>query len=54
MELDRTERLMIRVSKAEKRKFEKAAKDRHTRLSEFIRQAAHHVADQQDKKVEAA
>lgn len=41
----RESRIFVKVSEAEKRKFQKVAKDRHTDISELIRQLLHREAD---------
>jgi hypothetical protein len=41
----REERIHVRVSVVEKRKFEKLAKARHTDLSEIVRQLLHSELD---------
>jgi len=43
----REARIRVRVSVPEKRKFEKLAKDRHTDLSELVRQLLHREAEAQ-------
>jgi uncharacterized protein (DUF1778 family) len=50
MALKRTIRIVVRVSEAEKRKFEKAAKANHQDLSEYMRQVAHRAADASEKE----
>lgn len=45
MEELRESRIFVKVSEAEKRKFQKVAKDRHTDISELIRQLLHREAD---------
>lgn len=45
MDQQREARIAVRVSVPEKRKFEKMAKDRHTDISELIRQLLHREAD---------
>jgi hypothetical protein len=45
MDQQRDERIHVRVNVAEKRKFEKLAKLRHTDLSEIVRQALHAEVD---------
>jgi hypothetical protein len=42
---NREDRIHVRVSTPEKRKFEKMAKDRHTDISELVRQLLHREAD---------
>lgn len=49
--IERPQRIPVKVTEAEKRKFEKLAKSRHTTLSELIRQLLHREAD---AKAEAA
>lgn len=41
----REKKIHLRVSAPEKRKFEKLAKNRHTNLSEIVRQLLHKEAD---------
>jgi hypothetical protein len=41
----REARIHVRVSDTEKRKFEKMAKERHTDISELVRQLLHREAD---------
>lgn len=43
---ERKERIPVKVTSAEKRKFEKLAEQRHTTISELIRQLLHREADQ--------
>lgn len=50
MEQKREIRLVVKITAAEKRKFEKMAKERHTDISELTRQLLHREAE----KVEAA
>lgn len=45
MDVNRTERVNVRVTAQELQKFEKLAKKRHTYLSELIRQLLHREAD---------
>lgn len=41
----RPAQLHVKVSELEKRKFEKMAKERHTNISELVRQLLHKEAD---------
>jgi hypothetical protein len=50
VDLQREERITVRVSSAEKLKFEKMAKSRHTDVSEIIRQLLHREADSKPAK----
>lgn len=45
MDQQREKKIHLRVSAPEKRKFEKLAKNRHTNLSEIVRQLLHKEAD---------
>ena len=50
VDLERNQRIFVRVSQPEKRKFEKMARDRHTDLSEIVRQLLHKEADSTEGK----
>ena len=44
---ERSTRIPVKVTEAEKRKFEKLAESKYTSLSELIRQLLHREADSQ-------
>ena len=46
----KTSVIAVRVTPAERRKFEKMAKERHTDISEFTRQLLHGAADAQSER----
>lgn len=46
----REERVFVRVSVREKRKFQKLAKSRHTDISELARQLLHREADSKSER----
>jgi hypothetical protein len=52
-EVQRNERLFIRVSEAEKRKFNRLARARNTDISELARQILHREADSKPLKASA-
>ena len=45
--IERNARIPVKVTEAEKRKFERLAQSRHTTISELIRQLLHREADAQ-------
>lgn len=49
----RNERIIIRVKKAEKRKFYRLVKSRHTDLSELVRQLLHREVESKGLKAGA-
>lgn len=50
VDLQRQERIVVRISTLERRMFEKAAKSRFTNLSELIRQLLHREVEEQTQK----